>query len=77
MISIDIEGQDLDVLRDFSFQQWRPKLIIMEILGVLSLEQVLASPEVAFMQSVDYSLFSRLHFSSIFLDTRALPDLRS
>lgn len=73
LISVDIEGQDLAVLQDFDFERWRPKLIIVEILGPQSLEAVLMSPEVAFLNSVNYKLFSRLHFSSIFIDADAMP----
>ena len=68
LLNLDIEGKDLEVLRALDFQMWRPKMIILEILGRKDLHDFLLSEEVAFLESVGYRAFSRLDYSSIFLD---------
>ena len=68
LLNLDIEGRDLEVLRSFDFQTWRPKMIILEVLGRKDLRDFLLSEEVVFLESVGYRAFSRLDFSSIFLD---------
>jgi len=73
LLNLDIEGHDLEVLRDLDFSRWRPKMIITEILGGLTIEQAYASEETKFLRSVGYALFSRLHLSNIFVDIHAIP----
>jgi FkbM family methyltransferase len=69
LLNLDIEGKDLEVLRSLDFQTWRPKMIILEILGRKDLHDFLLSEEeVVFLESVGYNPFSRLDYSSIFLD---------
>lgn len=68
LLNLDIEGRDLEVLRSLDFQTWRPKMIILEVLGKKDLRDFLLSEEVVFLESVGYRAFSRLDFSSIFLD---------
>ena len=30
LLSVDVEGHELDVLRGFDFARWRPRLILLE-----------------------------------------------
>lgn len=68
LLNLDIEGKDLEVLRSLDLQMWRPKMIILEILGRKDLHDFLLSEEVVFLESAGYRAFSRLDYSSIFLD---------
>ncbi len=70
LMNLDIEGKDIQVLETFDFARWRPKMIILEILGHRDLKSVVSSREVTFLESKGYSAFSRLDFSTIFLDRR-------
>ncbi|MBC7801985.1 MAG: FkbM family methyltransferase [Gemmatimonadaceae bacterium] len=71
LLSVDIEGLDEDVLRSHDFTRCRPKLVLVEILGTAGIETVQASPIARLLDDRGYALFSRLHFSALFMD-RAL-----
>jgi FkbM family methyltransferase len=68
VLSIDIEGMDYAILETLDLTRWRPTLIVVEILGVLTVEDVISSDVCVLLSAHRYSLFSRLHFSAIFMD---------
>jgi FkbM family methyltransferase len=68
LLSVDIEGAELDVFGSLDFDRYRPKLIIAEIVGCPDIEAVLADPLAKLMKGKGYLLFSRLHFSVFFID---------
>jgi hypothetical protein len=72
LFTIDIEGLDYKILYDMSplYRSW---MIITEVLGNMSMMRVQASPIVKLLESRGYVLFSKLHFSALFVDREKLP----
>jgi FkbM family methyltransferase len=68
LLSVDVEGLDLEVLQSNDFTSWRPKLIACEILGMPDLLAVGSAPIAGFLKSQGYELFSKLDFTCIFID---------
>jgi FkbM family methyltransferase len=71
LLSIDLEGMDHEVLAGLDLERWRPKLLLLEVLGCSFVDDLVKRPIVRFLRTRDYSLFSRLHFSCLFIDRRA------
>jgi FkbM family methyltransferase len=71
LMSIDVEGMDEIILRQFDFSKWRPKAIITEVLGCHSVADVQDTPVHRLLRSKKYFLHSRLHFSCIYVDQAA------
>ncbi len=76
LLNIDAEGLDLEILRSLDFGKHRPKLIISEILGCEGADDVGRSDIAQFLESRGYEFFSRLHFSSFFIDRVCLPEIK-
>ncbi len=72
-MSVDIEGKDEEVLQTMDFARWRPKLLAVEILGKRLVRDVESSSTYGMLVSRGYELFSRLHFTSFFVDPASLP----
>lgn len=68
LMNIDVEGLEIEVLESNDFTRWRPKAIVAEIVGCSDIRSVLKSDICRYIESLGYKLFSRLHFSSIFID---------
>jgi FkbM family methyltransferase len=68
LLSIDVEGMDENILRSLDFQRWRPKLIIAEVLGASDMASVQRHSITLLLAQNGYTLFSRLHFSAVFMD---------
>lgn len=71
LMSIDVEGLDYRIIRSMA-EKHRPKMIITETLGYPDVVSVLSSPIYGLMTARDYAFVSRLDFSCIFIDRRAL-----
>lgn len=65
LLSIDIEGYDEDVLRDFDFSYCVPKVIVVEDFSE-SFEHLMTSGITTFLQSNEYRLIGRVGLSSVF-----------
>jgi FkbM family methyltransferase len=72
LLTVDVEGLDLEVLQSLDLDRWRPKLIIAEILGASDVRDALRSQIAVYLESVGYCLFSRLHFSAVFMDRKLI-----
>lgn len=75
LLSVDVEGHDLSVLRSIDLEAWRPKLIVVEM-HHLDLQQIAASP---LAQHLTQRGFRQLGYDSLngyFVDTRATAGLR-
>jgi FkbM family methyltransferase len=73
LLTIDAEGSDLEVINSHDFIQHRPKLILTEILGTSDMVSVIGSEVAQTLTAKGYKLFSRLHFSVLFMDQKYLP----
>ena len=66
LLSIDVEGLDLDVLRSNDWTRFRPKALVVEVLDQ-DLSGVAASEVGHFCSSVGYRAFSKLHHTVVFV----------
>jgi FkbM family methyltransferase len=76
LLNLDIEGKDIELLATWDFGRWRPKVIILEIVGLRGLEELLGSEQAKLLAGLDYVPFSRLDFSTLFVDRRELLAVR-
>ena len=73
LLSIDVEGKDLDIAKDIDFSRWRPLFVQLEP------SEHFASGEgnrmTAFMQQQGYALISCTNVNLIYIDQAILPKL--
>ena len=67
-MNIDVEGLDLEVIMSNDWGIYRPKLLCVEILPASDLRSVMAHPIVQQLEALNFTLFSRLYFSCLFID---------
>lgn len=72
LLTIDAEGRDLEILASWDFSRWRPRLICTEMLGYGFMPAIMGSETVRLLSEHGYGLFSRLHFSAIFVREDAI-----
>ena len=76
-LSIDIEGDEMKILKNFNFLKYSPKVIVIEFLDLslknleiknLNIENVLKSELFKFMVSKNYTLANWLHSDLVFVN---------
>lgn len=72
LMTIDVEGQDLDVLRSNDWSRYRPRVLVIEVL-VSSLEELMDREEIRFMRGHGFSLYAKLVNSIILVNTGSPP----
>ena len=65
VLNVDVEGLDLEVLRSNDWKNYRPKIILVEILHS-SLNAINSEPIYKFLGKMGYSLVSKLFHTYIF-----------
>ncbi|MGE3144370.1 MAG: FkbM family methyltransferase [Pseudorhodoplanes sp.] len=68
LLSIDVEGHELDVLRGFSLARWQPRLILLE-------DHVTSLAKHHFMHRAGYRLMRRTGLNSWYVPRHARPRL--
>lgn len=70
LLSVDVEGHELDVLRGFDFTRWRPKLILLE-------DHVTSLDKHRFLTRAGYRLMRRTGLNGWYVpgETAPAPDL--
>jgi len=66
LLSVDVEGHELPVLKSLNFEVYKPKVLVVE-LHEEKIEEILASELYEFIKSKKYSLFSWVLPSLIFV----------
>ncbi len=66
LLSIDVEGHELQVLRSLDFEKYKPKVVVVE-LHTEKIEEILKSEIYQFMSEKNYSLYSWIELSLIFV----------
>ena len=78
-LSIDVEGSELSVLKNFDFERYSPKVIVVEYLDLslpkleiknLSILNAMNSDIYKFIISKDYTLSNMLHSDLVFINNR-------
>ena len=76
-LSIDVEGSEMKVLKDFNFPKFLPKVIVVEFLDLnlkkleiknLNIENVIKSDLYKLIISKDYTLANWLHSDLVFIN---------
>jgi FkbM family methyltransferase len=70
LLSVDVEGLDLEVLQSLDFERFRPKLILVEILGY-KLEHFDQDVIYQLLAQQGYYLSGYTHMNAIFKDKKA------
>jgi FkbM family methyltransferase len=70
LLSVDVEGHDLNVLRSIDLDQFRPKLIVVEM-HQLDLEQVTEHPVTRHLAKQGYRQIAYDSLNGYFVDTRS------
>lgn len=65
LLKIDVEGNELDVLKSNNWKKFTPNVIICELINV-DLEKLLKNKVYKFLQSKNYLLYSKLLQNAIF-----------
>ena len=64
-LSIDVEGLDFDVIKSINFKKYRPRVVLVEILGS-SLSDIQQNPIYKFLIDEDYALYAKAVNTVIF-----------
>jgi FkbM family methyltransferase len=72
LMSVDVEGLDLEVLKSNDWNHWRPSLVLAEDLTVVSLSDLAASAIVQFMRSVGYVPCAKTRLTLFFAEESRL-----
>ena len=75
-LSVDVEGSELAVLKNFNFKKYKPKVIVIEFLDLtlkkleiknINLKNILNSNIYNLLISNDYNLVNILHSDLVFI----------
>lgn len=66
ILSIDAEGLDIEILQSNNFQEFRPRVILIETLA-LSLHNIASHPVTVFLEDAGYELFSWINPNLMFV----------
>lgn len=66
-MSVDVEGLEMNVLRSNSWDRYRPKIILVELLRH-SFQDIWSSPLYLYLKSKGYEMVSKLHNSLFFME---------
>lgn len=69
LIKIDVEGRDLDVLRSADWESFRPRVIVVELLGATA-ESAPATAAGIFLKTQGYNLRAFLFHTAIFVSQK-------
>lgn len=72
-LSIDVEGLDFMVLKSNNFEKYRPKVILIEILGS-SLNDIEKNEITKYLQQFDYSIYAKAVNTVIFIERKFHED---
>lgn len=73
LLTIDVEGHDLDVLKSNDWERFRPRVLLIEIVGA-DLEELADREEVVLLRRSGYRLYSKMVYTVAFVDGRTAGD---
>lgn len=68
LLTIDAEGHDLSVLRSNDWDRFRPRVVLVEVLGS-TVEDLNAREEVVLLRQLGYRIYSKLFHTVVFVDS--------
>lgn len=69
LIKVDVEGRDLDVLRSANWESFRPRVVVVELLGATA-ESAPATDAAIFLKARGYDLRAFLFHTALFVRRR-------
>jgi FkbM family methyltransferase len=69
LIKIDVEGRDLDVLHSANWESFRPRVVVVELLGATA-ESAPATAAAIFLKTQGYDLRAFLYHTAVFVRHR-------
>lgn len=72
-LSIDVEGLDFNVLKSNNFKKYRPKVILIEVLGS-KLEDIMANEISQFLKEKGYSIYAKAVNTVFFMENNLIRD---
>ena len=66
-MSVDVEGLDLEVLESNDWAKYRPRIVLVEVLGA-TLENLAENPIARFMKTNDYHFYAKCFHTAFFED---------
>lgn len=69
LMSIDVEGHDMDVLRSNDWERFRPRILLIEMLDS-SLDDIDQREEVVFLRGCGYRIYAKLVNTVVLRDVR-------
>lgn len=70
-MTIDVEGSEMDVLLSNDWERYKPRVIVVELLGQ-TLSSVLSAPEVVYLSKLGYQAVAMLYHSVVLVCDPAL-----
>lgn len=69
LLTVDVEGLDFDVLQSNDWERFRPRVLLIEVLGT-RLDELDARPEIRYLRERGYRVDAKLFNSVLLLDDR-------
>lgn len=77
LISIDVEGLDYDILREFDFMAYQPEVFCVETLRYQADGSLKKNDDlIRFMQKQGYTIYADTYMNTIFVSQRAAASIR-
>lgn len=70
VLSVDVEGHELPVLRSNDWERYRPRIVLVELAGVRGIDAVMRSDLHRFLIATDYELFGKTVNTLLYQDRR-------
>lgn len=70
LMTIDVEGLDFEVIQSNDWSQYRPRVLLIEVLGT-SLDDLVTLPEISFLKDNGYQTESKLFNTVVLMDHQA------
>ena len=68
-LSIDAEGLDFEVLKSNNFEKYRPKIILIELIGI-DLSSIENNEVYKYLKKIDYSIYGKAIHTVFFVDNK-------
>lgn len=68
-LSIDVEGLDFEVLKSNNFEKYRPKLILIELIGI-NLSSIENNEVYKYLKKIDYYIYGKAIHTVFFVDNK-------
>lgn len=68
LISLDVEGLDLEILKQFDFSRYRPAVLCVETIDFANKKEIKNNEIIKLLENKNYLVFADTHINTIFVD---------